>query len=302
MLRRSRILSLLLLCLLLRARATDYSDIWWNPDTEDWLGSQPRAERAISSSRRSSYTGQDNTADLVRRQPDAPTRTAITTAACTQTTGHLLRRAVESGAEFRRRAGRHCDRSQPTRRLHGTTSVYRQRRPDSVAKTIQRQTLTPITLGGTYSGTRASSAKRTALSAGAYKDYYDLQRHAGDGDGSADVQPSRTRQRLESARCRAHSSRSGQLYRIPNCELQVYGRPIDRRRAVDEIKATSLGIEGAFRRAERRRRLSRRRARFSAVFWHLAAADVTRLPANASRRRALPHALETGTPPRRRRR
>jgi hypothetical protein len=111
--------------------------------------------------------------------------------------------------------------------------------PVNVAKNVQRLTLTPIALGGTYSGGQSGVYSGASCSLGNYKDYYDLQ-VTQPGDGTATFQFAYT-----GLNCTMSGTlqQVGMLYSIPNATYTC-SDGLNTNASMFEIKATSLGIEG----------------------------------------------------------
>jgi hypothetical protein len=132
----------------------------------------------------------------------------------------------------------------------------------SVVKAIQRQTLTSIALGGSYDGSQAGTySNSSCIGAGAYSDRFSL--------GVAQVVGSSltfTFNYESGMTCTMSGSlqQFGQLYQIPNASY-VCSTGLSTSATVSEIKATNFGIEGTFS-APDVKGGCREDATFSAVF------------------------------------
>ena len=116
----------------------------------------------------------------------------------------------------------------------------------TVTKTIQRQVLTTIGLGGNYIGGiegAYSNAGGTCSAAGGYTDTYTLQ-VSQPGDGTASFQFTFN---SSSPTCTFSGTlvQSGQLYSIPNASYQC-ADGLNTMASMGEIKATAQGIEGTY--------------------------------------------------------
>ncbi len=110
----------------------------------------------------------------------------------------------------------------------------------TVTKVIQRQTLTTITVGGTYSG--AQTGVYSSCTAPSYRDFFDLQLTQGT-DGTASF----TFNYTEGLTCTFSGTltQQGQLYSIPSASYQC-SDGLKTTASMTEIKATAQGVEGKF--------------------------------------------------------
>ena len=113
----------------------------------------------------------------------------------------------------------------------------------NVTKLIQRQTLTPITIGGSYVGAQsgAYSGCNSASGNGGYSDFFSLQ-----VTQSTDrtVTLAFAYQGL-SCTFTGTLTQFGQLYTVPTTAYKC-STGLDTNASLDELRATSLGFEGRF--------------------------------------------------------
>lgn len=112
----------------------------------------------------------------------------------------------------------------------------------TVTKVIQRQTLTPITVGGAYSGAQTGTYSGCTPSStnGSYRDFFDLQ-VTQLTSGSASFVFS-FEQGL-SCTLAGNLVQTGQLYSIPSATYKC-SNGFNNFAAVTQIKATAQGVEG----------------------------------------------------------
>jgi hypothetical protein len=111
----------------------------------------------------------------------------------------------------------------------------------TVTKTIQRQTLTAITIGGTYSGAQTGtySGCTTSTTNGAYRDFFDLQlTQATNGAVTFAFTYSNV-----ACTFTGTLEQHGQLYSVPVANYQC-GGGFNTTATMTEIKATAQGVEG----------------------------------------------------------
>lgn len=113
----------------------------------------------------------------------------------------------------------------------------------TVTKTIQRQTLVPISLSGAYVGGQAGSYGGSCTLA-AYEDTFFPVTVTELTDGSVTFQFTYTQSGL-SCTLSGKLVAQGQLYSIPSASY-VCSDGTNTKASVDEIKATATGIEGRF--------------------------------------------------------
>ena len=113
----------------------------------------------------------------------------------------------------------------------------------TVTKTIQRQTLTAITVGGTYSGAQSGtySGCTTSTTNGPYRDFFDLQ-VTQLTNSSVTFAFSYT-----NVSCIFSGTlvQTGQLYGVPNANYSC-SDGLNTTATMTEIKATAQGVEGRF--------------------------------------------------------
>jgi len=124
------------------------------------------------------------------------------------------------------------------------TLIYTVNGLGTVSKAIERQTLTTIGLGGSYTGGQSGAYSGCSNSAnnGSYIDRYDLNvtHLAGISATFQFLYTSGTVCTLSGTLVQY-----GQLYRIPNATYQC-SSGLNTAATVEDIKATALGIEGRF--------------------------------------------------------
>ena len=131
----------------------------------------------------------------------------------------------------------------PTNAYQGTLSYSITGGP-TVTKTIQRQSLTTIAIGGNYSGTQSGAYSGNNCSiAGGYTDNFTVT-VTQPGDGTATFQFSYAS--MLSCTLSGTLVQHGRLYSIPNATYQCSGTMggFNTSASVDEIQATPQGIEG----------------------------------------------------------
>ena len=114
----------------------------------------------------------------------------------------------------------------------------------AVTKTIQRQTLTAITVGGTYSGAQSGtySGCTTSTTNGPYRDFFDLQvTQLTNSSVTFAFSYSNDLSCTFSGTLVQH----GQLYSVP-AATYTCNDGLNTSASMDEIKATAKGVEGRF--------------------------------------------------------
>ncbi len=157
------------------------------------------------------------------------------------TTGHLFRRALESR---RRRGSAQVGTAsfQPTSAYTANLSYAFTGGP-TVVKAIQRQALTSIALGGSYSGTQAGSYSNCTQQHFAYTDRFGLG--VAQMTGSTLTFTFNYSDSGMSCTLSGTFQQRGQLYRIPAASYTC-SDGLSTTATVSEIKATNFGIEGSF--------------------------------------------------------
>ena len=115
----------------------------------------------------------------------------------------------------------------------------------TVTKTIQRQTLTAITVGGTYSGAQSGTYSNcgTGGTNGAYRDFFDLQVTQAT-NGAVTFAFIYTNFACTFS---GTLNQLGQLYSVPVASYQCGGAGgLNTTATMTEIKATAQGVEGRF--------------------------------------------------------
>jgi hypothetical protein len=111
-----------------------------------------------------------------------------------------------------------------------------------VTKVIQRQTLTTITIGGTYSGAQTGVYSGSSCAGSSYRDWYDLQVTQG-----TDASVSFVFSYQEGLTCTFSGTlvQTGQLYSVPSATYQC-SDGLKTSASMSQIKATAQGVEGLF--------------------------------------------------------
>src|ERR1700687_155469 len=116
----------------------------------------------------------------------------------------------------------------------------------TVTKTIQRQTLTAIIVGGTYSGAQSGTYSGCTMSTtnGGYRDFFDLQ-VTQITDSSVTFAFSYFSSTNLSCSFSGTLQQHGQLYSVPAATYQC-SDGLNTSAVMTEIKATAQGVEGRF--------------------------------------------------------
>jgi hypothetical protein len=233
------LLALSLLLAPFTAAATDYSDIWWNPAENGWGVNLIQNQNVIFAT------------FFVYGPNNQPTWfVAILYADNNGTFSGNLYTTV--GPYY----GGPWDVSAYMPTLAGTASfvptspyagslTYTLVNGPSVAKSIQRQTLTTIVLGGNYVGGQsgAYSSCNNSNQNGAYTDQYNLVVTQANGVATFVF----TYQSGATCTMAGNLSQVGQLYQISPASYSCTGSlQFSVNGTMDEIKATAQGIEGTF--------------------------------------------------------
>lgn len=233
--RIQRFLLAMLFCFTpLAAMATDYSDIWWNPSESGWGVNFAQSDNFIFAT------------FFVYGPNNQPTWYAgnLNADGNGNYTGGLF---ATTGPYF----GTVPFDSSKTGVSQVGTATFTPTAPDTgtltynvgaviVVKNIQRQTLTSITLGGTYSGGQQGTYSGSGCALGDYTDHFDLQ-VVQPGDGSVSLAFTYT----GNLTCTIAGplQQKGQLYSIPDASY-VCSSGLNTGASITELRATSLGIEG----------------------------------------------------------
>jgi hypothetical protein len=230
------LLTLLLLTASAQAAATDYTDIWYNPDEAGWGVNVVQSDAFLfltffiygADGKPTWFTGQVTTQDAGN--------TFNGTLYSTMGTYYILPWAGFSGGP----AG---TVSFQTLGPYTAKLIYTVDGVGTVTKIIQRQTLTSITVGGGYSGAQTGTFSGCQNNL-AYRDFFELQvTQLTDGTVTfAFAYPEFTNFSCTfSGTLELH----GQLYSVPAAKYQCTdGRNITA--GMTEIKATAQGVEGRF--------------------------------------------------------
>jgi hypothetical protein len=229
---------LLLAGFTLPARATDYSDMWYLPAESGWGVNLTQNESVIFMTFFVYGTDGKPTWYVAIAYEDANGNFSGT---LYSTTGTYF--GAPWGGFTATAAG--TASFSPINAYQGTLSYTLTSGP-TVTKSIERQSLTTITLGGNYTGGQsgAYSTCGDASLNGEYTDTYTL--NIAQSNGSATLTFTYN---LAGATCTLTGAleQRGQLYRIPTATYQCTGGLSYTTTAIiEELKATSLGIEGRF--------------------------------------------------------
>jgi len=112
----------------------------------------------------------------------------------------------------------------------------------TVTKSIQRQTLTVIALGGAYSGAQTGTYSGSGCSGSTYRDFHDLQVTQGTNGA---VTFAFTYNEGLSCTFSGTLVQQGQLFNVPAATYQC-STGLKTTATMTEIKATAQGVEGRF--------------------------------------------------------
>jgi hypothetical protein len=224
----------------LRAAAVDYTDIWYLPIESGWGVNMVQSDNFIFATFFVYGSGNQPTWYTAQMASDANGNFAGT---LYSTVGSYLGAPWDPTKLVVTPAG--IASFVPLNAYQGTLSYSIASGP-MVTKSIQRQTLTAIALGGNYGGGiegAYSNANGTCSIAGGYTDTYTLQ-VTQPGDGTASFQFTFT---SNSPTCTLSGAlvQFGQLYSIPNATYQC-SDGLNTSASMDQIKATAQGIEGTY--------------------------------------------------------
>lgn len=225
----------LLFAVALPVRATDFTDIWWNPFEPGWGVNLVQSQSFVFAT------------FFIYAPSGAPTwYTAEMTWNGTAfagpvyaTTGTGFAQTWNPGATSAQAVG--TATFTPSTAYQGTLS-WSVVGVGSATKAIERQTLTTIGLGGSYAGSQvgAYSGCSSSSANGSYVDDYDLTvTHLGTGAVTLRFDY------VGGLTCTLSGilDQHGSLYRVPNASY-VCSDGVSTTALLFEIKATSLGIEG----------------------------------------------------------
>jgi len=232
--RLSRILvALLILFAPFSVMATDYSDIWWNPAESGWGVNLAQSDNFIFAT--FFVYGPNNQPTWYAGNLNADGKGNYTGALFT-TTGPFFGLPFDPAQVGITQAG--TATFTPTAADTGTLTYNVGN--VNVVKNIQRQTLTSIALGGTYSGGQQGTYSGASCALGAYTDHFDVQ-VAQPGDGTVTL--SFTYSGNLTCTIAGTLQQKGQLYSIPKANYAC-STGLNTSASITELKATSLGIEG----------------------------------------------------------
>ncbi|HEY7943952.1 MAG: hypothetical protein ACHP7M_14065 [Burkholderiales bacterium] len=235
---RRLILAVLLLAAAFGARATDYTDIWFNHTESGWGVNVVQSDAFLFLT--FFIFGPDNkpTWYVANITEDA---NGNFNGPLYATTGTYFG-APWNPADTAGSAQVGTASFQPTS-AYTANLAYSVTGGPSVVKAIERQALTSIALGGAYDGTQAGSYSNTTCNDSfAYMDRFGLGVTHVTGSSltfTFNYESNRT--------CTLSGAlqQFGQLYRIPAASYQC-SDGVSTAASVDEIKATAFGIEGSF--------------------------------------------------------
>ncbi len=229
-------LTLLLCFAVFRVEATDYSDIWWNPAESGWGVNFAQSNRYIFATFFVYGAGHEPIWYAAGMTLDAGGNFAgplyATTGPWFGTNPFSIAEVTTTpvgGVEFRPTA---ADAGILTYNVTGVT----------VAKNIQRQTLTPIALSGSYMASIAGTASQCAASADDGPFASPILLSVAQSPGGQ-LQVEFDFFGLGTCTMSGPSIQAGQLFRIPAAAWTCSDGSGSTAK-LDEIKATSLGIEG----------------------------------------------------------
>jgi hypothetical protein len=218
----------------LRALAIDYSDIWWNPSEPGWGVNIAQSDDFIFAT---FFVYGPNNMPTWYAGNLAKDGNGNYTGGLYSTTGTYLGTVPYNPGQFvATQVG--VATFSPT--AADTAVLTYNVGAVNVVKNIQRQTLTPIALGGSYSGGQQGAYSGSGCNLGDYTDHFDLQVEQ-PGDGS--VTFSFTYFGNLTCTIAGTLQQNGQLYSIPNASYAC-SDGVNTSATITELKATSLGIEG----------------------------------------------------------
>jgi hypothetical protein len=224
----------------LQAAATDYTDIWYLPSESGWGVNMVQSDTFIFATFFVYGSGNQPTWYTAQMASDANGNFAGT---LYSTVGTYLGAPWDPTKLVVTPAG--TASFAPLNAYQGTLSYSIASGP-TVTKSIQRQTLTTITLAGNYSGTQSGTYAGNSCSiAGGYTDNFTLT-VTQPGDGTATFQFNYASNLM----CAVSGTlvQQGRLYAIPNASYQCTGNMggFNTTANVDELQATPHGIEAIF--------------------------------------------------------
>ena len=226
--------SLFLLFAPLRALAIDYSDIWWNPSEPGWGVNIAQSDNFIFAT---FFVYGPNNMPIWYAGNLSKDSNGNYTGGLFTTTGTYLGTVPYNPSQFvATQVG--VATFSPT--AADTAVLSYNVGAVNVVKNIQRQTLTVIALGGTYSGGQVGAYSGSGCNLGNYVDYFDAQ-VTQLNDGSATLVFSF----VSGLTCTLSGTllQAGMLYSIPNANYSC-SDGLNTNASLTQIKATSLGIEG----------------------------------------------------------
>jgi hypothetical protein len=229
------LLALLLLAAAGRAAAIDYTDIWFNPAEAGWGANVVQSDAFLFIT--FFIYGSDGkptwfTAQVTRDASGNFNGTLYSTTG----TYYLLPWAGFMGGPVGTAS------FQPLG-PYSAKLIYIVNGVGAVTKVIQRQNLTAITIGGTYSGAQSGTYSNCSMSStnGPYRDFLDLQ-VSQLTNGTVSFGFSYTNFSCTFA---GTLEQHGQFYSVPNASYECTDG-LKTSATMTEIKATSQGIEGRF--------------------------------------------------------
>jgi hypothetical protein len=230
------LIALLLLVAAGRAAATDYTDIWYNPAENGWGVNVVQSDVSLfltffiygADGKPTWFTGQQVTQDASGNF-NGPLYATTGTYYMLPWAGASV---VLVGTVSFQPLGPYT-----AKLIYTVTGI------GTVTKVIQRQTLSRIIVGGTYSGGQSGAYSNCSMSTtnGPYRDFFDLQ-VTQLTDGTVTFAFAYT-----NLSCTFSGTlvQQGQLYSVPVASYQC-SDGLQTSAAMTEIKATAQGIEGRF--------------------------------------------------------
>ncbi len=232
------VLCAFLLCAAFRAGATDYTDLWFVPEEAGWGVNVVQSDVFLFLT--FFIFGADNkptwyTAQLTL---DASGNYNGNLYAATGTYYSMPWKASDATLSQVGTAS-----FQPTGPYSANLVYILAAGPVTVTKAVQRQMLTPITIGGSYIGAQsgAYSGCSNTSNNGTYSDFFGLDVNQ---STNGSVTFSFTYQAV-TCTMSGQLTQYGQLYTIPTTTYQC-SDGLNTNARIDELKATALGIEGRF--------------------------------------------------------
>jgi hypothetical protein len=232
------LLAILLATSAIGAHAADYTDVWYTPSENGWGVNLVQSESFIFAT--FYIYGQNGSPTWYTAQLTWD-GTSMFSGGLYATTGTWFAAPWQNGTGPVVQAGTASFEPSSLNAYRGTLT-YTVSGVGTVTKTIERFTLTPIVLGGTYTGGQSGTYSACANVADnrAYIDHYDLEvTHLGSGSATFQFKYAAGLTCTLSGTLEQH----GQQYRIPSATYQC-SDGVNTLAILHELKATAQGIEG----------------------------------------------------------